>query len=52
MLPACTRVNLACCVQGNVTVQYRAQFQVLLPESEGKIALYCSISYTFPLKEP
>ena len=44
-----TRVNLACCVRGNV--QYRAQFQVLLPESEGKIALYCIISYTFPLKE-
>ena len=46
LLLAHTRINHACCVPGNV--QYRAEF---LPETEGKIALYCSISYTFPLKE-
>ena len=46
-----TGKNLACCVGGNV--QYRAQFHVFFPEteSEGNFAPYCSISYSFPLKE-
>ena len=37
--------KIACCVGGNV--EYRAQFHVFFPQTEGNFALYYNISYTY-----